>query len=42
MKWVQSYDEPGLSKAELKGYLKVSHSLAAEGLSKKRRVELGL
>lgn len=42
MKWVQSYDQPGLSKAELKQYLKASHALVAAGLSKKARKELGL
>jgi predicted DNA-binding protein (MmcQ/YjbR family) len=42
MKWIQSYDEPGLSKAELKRYLKASWELAAAGLPKKVRVELGL
>ena len=42
MKWIQSYDQPGLSKAELKLYLKASHALVAAGLSKKARKELGL
>jgi predicted DNA-binding protein (MmcQ/YjbR family) len=42
MKWIQSFDAPGLSKAELKRYLKASHALVAAGLSKRRRLELGL
>jgi predicted DNA-binding protein (MmcQ/YjbR family) len=42
MKWIQSYDQPGLGKAELKQYLKASHALVAAGLSKKARKELGL
>ena len=42
LKWIQSHDQPGLSKAELKKYLKASHALAAEALPKKRRTELGL
>ena len=40
MKWIQSYEKPGLSKNELKGYLKVSHTLVAEGLPKRVRKEL--
>jgi predicted DNA-binding protein (MmcQ/YjbR family) len=39
MKWIQSHDR-GLSKAELKLYLKGSHGLVAAGLSKKKRTEL--
>ncbi len=42
MKWIQSYDAPGLSKAELKQYLKASHALVAAGLSRKKRAELEL
>jgi predicted DNA-binding protein (MmcQ/YjbR family) len=41
MKWIQAYD-PGLSKKELKLYLRTSHALVAAGLSKKKRVELDL
>jgi predicted DNA-binding protein (MmcQ/YjbR family) len=41
LKWIQSYDR-GLSKAELKQHLKASYTLVAAGLSKKKRVELGL
>ncbi len=42
MKWIQSFDRPGLSKSELKQYLRMSHRLAAAGLPKKTRRELGL
>jgi predicted DNA-binding protein (MmcQ/YjbR family) len=42
MKWIQSFDSPGLRKAELKQHLKASHALVAAGLPKKRRAELGL
>jgi predicted DNA-binding protein (MmcQ/YjbR family) len=42
MKWIQSFDQPGLSKSELKKYLRASHLLAAAGLPLKRRKELGL
>lgn len=42
MKWIQSFDKPGLSDRELKAYLKQSHALVAAGLSKKMRRELGL
>ena len=34
--------KPGLSDAELNDYLRQSHALVAMGLSKKKRVELGL
>lgn len=42
MKWIQHYAKPGLSKAELKDYLRYSHRLVALGLSRKKRSELGL
>ena len=42
MKWIQHYAEPGLSDDELKDYLRESHHLVAQGLSKKRQKELGL
>lgn len=41
MKWIQHYDRPGLSDADLKDYLRQSHSIVARGLSKKRQKELG-
>jgi predicted DNA-binding protein (MmcQ/YjbR family) len=42
MKWIQHYSEPGLSANDLRSYLGQSHVLVAQGLSKKRRTELGL
>jgi predicted DNA-binding protein (MmcQ/YjbR family) len=42
LKWIQSYDEPGLSNAELKGYLRASHQMASQGLSRRVRKEMGL
>lgn len=42
MKWLQNYDEPGLSDAELKTHIDVSYDLVASGLSKKKRLELGI
>lgn len=40
--WIQHYAEPGLNDDELQGYLRASHQLVAKGLSRKRRIELGL
>lgn len=42
MKWIQHYEAPGLSDVELKDYIKESHHLVAQGLSKKKQRELGL
>ena len=42
MKWIQHYDEPGLSDDELKEYLQQSHEIVSKGLSKKKQRELGL
>ena len=42
MKWIQDYAEPGLSDEDLKAYLKQSHHIVSQGLSKKKRKELGL
>ena len=42
MKWIQQYDQPGLSKQELKDYIRQSHAIVARGLSKKKRIALGL
>jgi predicted DNA-binding protein (MmcQ/YjbR family) len=41
-KWLQHYDKPGLSNAELKLLLRSSHHLASLNLSKKKQKELGL
>ncbi len=42
MKWIQHYDEPGLSDEDLKSYLKESHRIVSLGLTKKKQKELGL
>jgi predicted DNA-binding protein (MmcQ/YjbR family) len=42
MKWIQSFDKPGLSDRELKAYLRQSHALVAAGLPRKIQRELGL
>jgi predicted DNA-binding protein (MmcQ/YjbR family) len=42
MSWIQHYARPGLSDAALKDYIRQSHRIVAQGLSKKRQVELGL
>lgn len=41
-KWIQHYEEPGLSDEELKDYIVQSHQLVAAGLTKKLQRELGL
>ncbi len=41
MKWIQYYDEAGLSDDELKEYLQTSHQIVAGGLTKKKQRELG-
>ena len=42
MKWIQRTSAIGLSDKDLKTYLRESHRLVAQGLSKKRQRELGL
>ena len=42
MKWIQHYDKPGLSDADLKYYIRQSWRLVASGLSKRKQKELGL
>ena len=42
MKWIQHFAKPGLSDRELRDYIRESHSIVSRGLSKKRRIELGL
>ena len=42
MSWIQHYKKPGLPDRELEDYLRLSHELVAQGLSKKKRAELGL
>jgi len=42
MKWIQHFAKPGLSDEELRTYIRQSHAIVSQGLSKKRRIELGL
>ncbi len=42
LKWIQHYESPGLSDSELKECIRRSYVLVSQGLSKKRRAELGL
>jgi predicted DNA-binding protein (MmcQ/YjbR family) len=42
MKWIQHFEKPGLSDVALQDYIRQSHVIVAQGLSKKRRSELGL
>jgi len=35
LKWIQSFDRPGLKKAELKGYLKASYQMVRDALPKR-------
>jgi predicted DNA-binding protein (MmcQ/YjbR family) len=42
MKWIQHYDEPGLSDAQLKECLETSHRLASLNLTKKKQKEFAL
>ncbi|GLK83387.1 MmcQ/YjbR family DNA-binding protein [Ancylobacter defluvii] len=42
LKWIQHYAKPGLSDAELRDYIRQSHGIVAQGLTKKLRIELGL
>jgi predicted DNA-binding protein (MmcQ/YjbR family) len=42
LKWIQHFAKPGLRDEELRDYLRQSHVIVAQGLSKKKRIELGL
>ena len=42
MKWIQSYDEPGLDDDQLREYLRDSYRIVSLGLTKKLQRELGL
>ena len=42
LKWIQHFGKPGLSDAQLKDYLRQSHSMVAAGLSRKQQIALGL
>ena len=41
-KWIQHFEKPGLSDDELLDYIGQSHVIVSLGLSKKKRIELGL
>ncbi len=40
--WIQHHAAPGLSDDDLKLYIAESHKLVAAGLSRKKRIELGV
>jgi predicted DNA-binding protein (MmcQ/YjbR family) len=40
--WIQHFARPGLSDPALRDYMRRSHALVAQGLSRKKRIELGL
>ena len=42
MKWIQHYEAPGLSDAELKAHIEASYDMAKSKLTKKQRAELGI
>lgn len=42
LKWIQSFARPGLSKTELKAYLRASYGMVAAALPKRTRKALGL
>jgi predicted DNA-binding protein (MmcQ/YjbR family) len=42
LKWIQHFERPGLSEDDLRDYIRQSHVIVSNGLSKKKRIELGL
>lgn len=42
MKWIQHFAKPGLSDDGLRDYIRESHSIVSQGLSRKQRLALGL
>jgi predicted DNA-binding protein (MmcQ/YjbR family) len=42
LKWIQHFAKPGLSDAGLHDYIRQSYTLVLHGLTKKKRIELGL
>ncbi len=42
MKWIQHFSKPGLRDHELRDYIRESHCIVSQGLSRKKRIELGL
>jgi predicted DNA-binding protein (MmcQ/YjbR family) len=42
LKWIQSFETPGLSKAEVKKYLRASYAMVVEALPARMRKALGV
>lgn len=42
MKWLQNYQKPGLSDADLRDHIRASYDMIAAALSRKKQAELGL
>jgi predicted DNA-binding protein (MmcQ/YjbR family) len=42
MKWIQHFEKPGLPDGALRDYIRESHLIVSQGLSRKRQAELGL
>jgi predicted DNA-binding protein (MmcQ/YjbR family) len=42
MKWIQHFTKPGLRDRELREYVRQSHRIVSQGLSRKQQRELGL
>ncbi|MGJ8627748.1 MAG: MmcQ/YjbR family DNA-binding protein [Sulfitobacter sp.] len=42
MKWIQHYEEPGLSDESLRDHIRASYDMIAAALPRKKRAELGL
>jgi predicted DNA-binding protein (MmcQ/YjbR family) len=40
--WIQHFAKPGLSDAALRDYIRRSHLIVAQGLPRRRQIELGL
>jgi predicted DNA-binding protein (MmcQ/YjbR family) len=40
--WIQHFAKPGLSDGALRDHIRQSHLIVAQGLSKRKRIELGL
>ncbi|UWR27090.1 MmcQ/YjbR family DNA-binding protein [Sulfitobacter sp. S223] len=42
LKWIQQYEQPGLSDDSLRDHIRASYDLVAAGLTRKLRASLGL
>ena len=42
MKWIQHHDQPGLAYGDLGYFIRESHRIVSQGLSKRKQRELGL